>query len=220
MAISANKQREKEILAFAKNQSKKSKWQFRGWQSFKIEGPFLLSVNFNVYGKLNKLNADLKFKFKDIDNLSCQIFGVNDYFKTGPLYYKVNSVGMIFPDTYFQFEITEVTEEKITNLIDEIDKKAIELVHQLSDSEKYYEFLKSNAEKRGTYADNMNPITLAYLEKYEELLAIIKFQREKDIKSRIAEGILNDPQFYENNFFDKLMDYVKRKQLMKYSSRN
>ena len=45
------------------------------------------------------------------------------------------------------------------------------VILDLSDKEKYYEFLKSGAEKRGTVADNMNLMTLAYLEKYEELLA-------------------------------------------------
>jgi hypothetical protein len=215
MALSTNKQREKEILAYAKNESKKRRWEFRGWQSFKIEEPFLLSVNFRAYGKLNKLAATLQFKLKDIDNLHCEISGRDDYFKNGPLYYKVNSFGMVFPDTYFQFEIQDVTEEKVADLLNEIDNKVIELVHDLSDVERYYAFLQSKAEKRGSLADNMFLIVLVYLKKYEELLTTVKHLKEKEINLKIVEVDLNNPAFNAKSFYDKLIDYVNEKQLIK-----
>jgi len=213
MGLSANKQREKEILDFVKNESKKRKWKFRGWHSFKIEEPFLLSVSFYAYGKVNKLNANLQFKLKDIDNLNCEISAKDDYFKNGPLYYKVNSFGMLFPDTYIQFEVNDVTEEKISELLDQIDREAANLVDTLSNSEEYCQFLKSKLEKLGRLTDGMYLVVLAYLEKYEELLNTVKILKEKESNLLIVEIALNNPKFNENSFYDKLIDYVNKKQL-------
>jgi hypothetical protein len=215
MALSANKQREKEILAFVKNESKKRKWQFRGWHSFKIEEPFLLSVSFNTYGKANKLTATLQFKLKDIDNLNCEISGRDDYFKNGPLYYKVNSFGMLFPDRYKQFEVNDVTEEKISELLEQIDEEAVKLIDTLSDGEKYCQFLRSKLEKLGRLIDGMYLIVLAYLGKYEELLNTVKILKEKESNLMIVEVDLSNPKFNEKSFYDKLIDYVNNKQLIK-----
>jgi|GraSoiStandDraft_4_1057263.scaffolds.fasta_scaffold737441_1 hypothetical protein len=215
MALSANKQREKEILVCVKSESKKRKWQFKGWQSFKIEEPFLLSVSFTAYGKVNKLNARLEFKPKNIDNLNCEISGRDDYFKNGPLYYKVNSFGMLFPDTYAQFEVNDVTEEKISELFDQIDKEAIKLVDTLSDGEKYCQFLRSKFEKLGRLTDGMYLIVLAYLGKYEELLNTVKILKQKESNLMIVEVDLSNPKFNEKSFYDKLIDFVNEKQLIK-----
>lgn len=220
MALSANKQREKEILAFVKDESKKHKWQFRGWQSFKIEEPFLLSINFGAYGKLNKLTAALQFKLKDIDNLNCEISSRDDYFKNGPLYYKVNSFGMLFPDTYTQFEVNDVTEEKVSELLDQIDKEAAKLVDTLSDGEKYCQFLKSKLERLVRPTDGMYLVVLAYLGKYEELLTTVKALKQKENNLMIVEVDLNNPKFNEKSFYDKLIDYVNKKQLINTSSFN
>jgi hypothetical protein len=218
MALSANKQREKEILAYVKDESKKRKWQFRGWQSFKIEEPFLLSVSFTTYGKYNKVTATLQFKLKDLDNLNCEISGRDDYFKNGTLYYKVNSFGMLFPDTYIQFEVNNVTEEKICELLDQIDKEAVKLVDTLSDGEKYCQFLKSKLEKLGRPTDGMYLIVLAYLGKYEELLNTVKTLKQKESNLMIVEVDLDNPKFNEKSFYDKLIDYVNKKQLINSSS--
>ena len=211
MALSANKQREKEILDYVKDKSKKRKWQFRGWHSFKIEEPFLLSVNFGAYGKLNKLTAALQFKFKDIDNLNCEILGRDDYFKNGPLYYKVNSFGMLFPDTYIQFEVNDVTEERISELLDKIDKEVVKLVGSLSDGEKYCEFLRLKIEKLGRLTDGMYLLVLAYLEKYEELLNTVKTLKQKESNLMVVEVDLSNPKFNEKSLYDKLIDYVNKK---------
>ena len=215
MALSANKQKEKEILAFVKNESKKRKWLFRGWHSFKIEEPFLLSVSFYAYGKVNKLNATLQFKLKDIDHLNCEISGKDDYFKNGPLYYKVNSFGMLFPDTYIQFEVNDITEEKISDLLDQIDKEAVKLVDTLSDGDQYCQFLRSKLEKMGRLTDGMYLIVLAYLGKYEELLNTVKILKQKESHLMIVEVDLSNPKFNEKSFYDKLIDYVNEKQLTK-----
>lgn len=211
MAISANKLREKEILSYIKDESKKRKWNFRGWHIFKVKGPFLISVSFYAYGKQNKLNANLQFKPEDLDNLNCEISGRDDYFKSGPLYYKVNSFSMILPCSYLDFELNDITEERMDSLLNEIDEKNIELVHNLSDNERHYEFLKSKVEKQGRLADSSYLTTLVYLRKYEELLATVKYLKEKEINLRIVEVDLNNLQFNEKSFYDKLTDYVNKK---------
>jgi hypothetical protein len=50
---------------------------------------------------------------------------------------------MLFPDTYIQFEVNNVTEEKICELLDQIDKEDLKMVDTISDGEKYCQFLKS-----------------------------------------------------------------------------
>ncbi|GEO12152.1 hypothetical protein [Segetibacter aerophilus] len=211
MAISANKLREKEILSYIKNESKKRNWSFRGWHIFKVKEPFLVSVSFYPYGKQNKLISNLQFKPEDLDNLNCEISGRDDYFKNGPLYYKVNSFSMIFPSSYLDFELIDVTEERLDSLLNEIDEKTMELVNNLSDNERHYEFLKSKVEIQGRLADSTYLTTLVYLKKYEELLATVKYLKEKEINLRIVEVDLNNRQFNEKSFYDKLIDYVNKK---------
>ena len=211
MAISANKQREKEILSYIKDESKKRKWNFRGWHIYKLETPFLVSVSFSPYGKLNKLKATLQFKLEELDNFNCEISGRDDYFKNGPLYYKVNSFSMIFPFTFLEFELNDVTEEKVDGLLNEIDEKSSELVHSLSDKERHYEFIKSKVENYGSLVDNRYLTTLVYLKKYQELLNTIKHLQEKEINLKIVEIDLNNPEFNEKSFYNKLIDYVNKK---------
>ncbi len=210
MALSANKKREKEILDYVRSESKKRKWQFRGWQSFKIEKPFLITVSFHPWGKDNRLRANLNFKPTDLDNLRCEITGEEDYFKNGPLYYKVNSVGMVFPYTYYEWEVNDVTEDKIDTLLNEIDEKTAELIRDLSDTEKHYEFVKAKREKQTQFAENQYLTTLVYLKKYDELIARIKTFKENKIGLAMETIHLNNPELDKKSFYDKLIDYVNK----------
>jgi len=209
MALSANKKREKEILDHVKSEIKKRKWQFRGWHSFRIEDPFLVTVSFHPWGKDNRLRAHLDFKPMDLDNLRCEITGEEDYFKNGPLYYKVNSVGMILPYTYYEWEVNDVTENKITNLLNEIDGKTAELVCDLSDPKKHYEFVKAKREKQSQFAENQYLTTLVYLKKYDELLSRIETFKEKKIGLARETINLSNPEVDTKSFYDRIIDYVK-----------
>ncbi|MEG1026475.1 MAG: hypothetical protein RSF34_18520 [Flavobacterium sp.] len=210
MALSSNKKREKEILDYIKSESKKRKWQFRGWQSFKIEEPFLITVSFKPWGKDNSLKAHLNFKPKDLDNLHCEITGEEDYFKNGPLYYKVNSFGMVRPYNYYEWEVNDVRENKINNLLNEIDIKTAKLVCDLSDLEKHYEFVKAKREKQTQFAENQYLTTLIYLKKYDELMARIKTFKENNNGLSMVTIHLNNPELDKKSFYDKLIDYVDK----------
>ena len=206
MAVSKNKQVERDMLSIAKKESKKNLWSFRGWQSYKIIDPFILIISFSPFGKLNKLSATLEFKLKDIDHLNRELLEKEDYFKNGPLYYKINSFGMVFPFTYHTFQIDNVTEESISNLFIEIESKVSQILNSLTDYENLYQYLKHQADLYNSHNDNRFLLSLIYINKYQELKDIILRLKNEEKNLIIIERDLRTKN--QKSFYDILLDYI------------
>lgn len=210
MALSANMQREKDIHNYIKNESKKYKWQFKGWFIYKKADPFIISASFFVGGKMNCLNGNLSFKPLNIDNLFCEITGDEDYFKSSPLSYKVNSNGMLYPYNYFSYKIDDVSNNKIDELITEINEKVIEILTKFTNEDSYFQFVEEQKEeKKGLTKQQLYLTNLIYLKKYEQLLNYIEYCKENNITSGYSRTNIKNPEL-SWDFYDKLVEYAKR----------
>jgi len=210
MAISESKQREIEILKYIKTKAKIYNWNGRGFQIFKIVEPFLFSTDIFANGKSNSLNGTLKFKPIHIDNLQYEIIGKEDYFKNGPLFYKVNSSGMVYPYNYFNFDIKEVTETKIDNLLSELDKNVNEIIQKYTNDESYFNFIKEQLEeKKGSGIQQTFLTNLVYLKKYDTLLEYISDCKQNNISSGMSSINLKNPELGWD-FYDKLIEYIHK----------
>lgn len=215
MAISKNKQRENQILSYIKTNAKIYHWNGRGFQIFKIVEPFLFSVDIFANGKSNSLNGTLNFKPSRIDNLQCEIIGREDYFKNGPLFYKVNSAGMVYPYSYFKFEIQEVTESKLDNLLCELNKNVTEIKQKYTNDESYFNFIKEQLEeKKGRGVQQTFLTNLVYLKKFNILLEYINHCKQNNISSGMSGSNLKNPELGWD-YYDKLIQYVNKQLKMK-----
>ncbi len=211
MALSANMQREKDIHNYIKIASKKYNWQFKGWFTFKKAGPFIFSSTFYVGGKMNCLNGNLSFKPLNIDNLFYEITGREDYFKKSPLSYKVNSNGMLYPYNYYTYQIDDITNDKIDQLLNLINEKEVEILETFSNEDSYYEFVQKQIEKKTSLSNQQLYLTnLIYLKKYEQLLDYIEYCKENNITSGFSHTNVKNPEL-SWDYYDKLVEYAKNK---------
>ncbi len=194
---------EKKWTTFIKLKSKENGWKFKNYFSFKKNDIFLFDFMFWINGKTNSLSGVLHFKFADIDNLFWALTVDNDKIENYPLSLKVDGSHLVRPIDYYRFELKDINETSLSNLLETIDKKVIEINEKFSSKEIYFEYIKNNkALNEYSYLTN-----LLYLNKHDELLFFIAYCK----KNKITSGL----SFYKNgetkDYFDIIIKYVDLK---------
>ena len=197
---------EKKWLSLIKTETQKSNWKFKQYFIFKIDGDFLFSSRFWVNGKTNSLTGVLSFKHKDIDELFWELTD-NSNLVSYPLSLRIEGSHIVFPISYFNYSLVDITEKDILILLQSINDKVDEIKELYTDQEKYYSYIQE--EKRfNEYGYLTN---LLYLKKYKELLSFMDHCKENNIVSGIS---FYKGDVLESTYFDRINSYINKNNLL------
>lgn len=184
-----------------KTESKQNNWKFKEYFIFKREEQFFFDVMFWINGKNNSLTGVLHFKYSKIDDLFWKLTVDNDDIENHPLSLRANGSHMIKPVNYYQFELKDLTEFKITELLKNINDKVLEIKELFSIEENYLTYIRENKVlNEYSYLTN-----LLFLKKIDELILFINHCKENNISSGISfskDGVVED-------YFDRMTNYIQ-----------
>ena len=115
-----------------KSESKKSNWKFKEYFTFKIDGEYFFDSKFWINGNTNNLTGVLHFKFAKIDDLFWELTVDNDKLENHPLSLRANGSHIVRPINYYNFELKDISENSLINLLNTIDDKVAEIKEQFS----------------------------------------------------------------------------------------
>ena len=195
-----SKEIEKRWTNFIKSKSKESNWKFKQSFIFKIENPFLFDSMFFVNGKANSLWGVLHFKLAGIDELFWKLTVENYDIKNYPLSLRVNGSHMVKPINYYNFDLKDITEANLTNLLETINGKVTEVKERFSIEDNYLNYIREN-KVLNVYSYSTN---LLFCKKYDELLYYIEYCKQNNITSGVSfwdGGVAED-------YFDRITNYI------------
>jgi len=183
-----------------KSTSKANKWKFKEYFIFKTDGPFLFDAMIWINGKTNSLTGVLHFKLADIDSLLWKLTVENDSLDNYPLSLRVNGSHVVRPVSYYSFELKDISEKSLIDLLKTIDEKVAVVKEKFSNEENYLNYLRE-----GKLINQYSYVTnLLFCKKYEELRLHIAHCRQNNISAGMT--------FYKNgvseDYFDRVIKYM------------
>lgn len=184
-----------------KSKSKENNWKFKEYFIFKVEDQFFFDAMFWINGKANSLTGVLHFKFAKIDDLFWRLTIDNDAIENHPLSLRANGSHIIRPINYYNFELREITETNLIELLKTIDTKVIEIKDRFLTEENYLNYIRNNKVlNEYSYLTN-----LLFCKKHDELLFFIEYCKQNNITSGITffrDGVSED-------YFDRITNYIQ-----------
>jgi hypothetical protein len=184
-----------------KSKSKENNWKFKEYFIFKVEDQFFFDAMFWINGKSNSLTGVLHFKFAKIDDLFWKLTVDNDAIENHPLSLRANGSRIIRPISYYNFELKDITETNLIELLKTIDTKVIEIKDRFSTEESYLSYIRNN-KLLNEYSYLTN---LLFCKKHDELLFFIEYCKQNNITSGITffrDGVSED-------YFDRITNYIQ-----------
>ena len=184
-----------------KSKSKENNWKFKEYFIFKVEGQFFFDAMFWINGKTNSLTGVLHFKYAKIDELFWRLTVDNDAIENHPLSLRANGSHIVRPINYYNFELKDITETNLTELLKTIDTKVAEIKERFSTEESYLNYIRENKVlNEYSYLTN-----LLFCKKHDELLLFIEYCKQNNITSGIAFFKDGDSEDY----FDRITNYIQ-----------
>lgn len=195
-----SKEIEKQWTNLIKTRSKENDWKFKEYFIFKIDGQFLFDSMFWINGKTNSLKGVLHFKFAEIDDLFWKLTVDHDAIENHPLSLRVNGSHMVSSISYYNFELLDVTEVSLTDLLKTIDSKVAEIKEKFLTDENYLDYIRKNKVlNEHSYLTN-----LLFCKKFDELLLFIEHCK----KNNITSGMSISKNGISEDYFDRITNYI------------
>ena len=184
-----------------KSKAKEKNWKFKEYFIFKEEDQFFFDAMIWIIGKTNSLTGVLHFKYAKIDELFWRLTVANDTIENHPLSLRANGSHIVRPINYYNFELKDITETNLTELLKTIDTKVAEIKERFSNEESYLNYIRQNKVlNEYSYLTN-----LLFCKRHDELLFFIEYCKKNNITSGIAfvkDGVSED-------YFDKITNYIQ-----------
>ncbi len=204
MALSLNKQKEREWNNIIRQESKIKGWNFRGWFAYKKLNDFFYKANFYTSAFDNSLNGSLAFKPLIIDETFWEIVDLNDN-KKMPLSFRGNGAFVVSSkDIYdYKFKVeSETLKVNICNLVDKINEKVAWISSTISNLDGFAQYIEQhpNPIDGSQWSDsNLLIVTSIVQQNYEKALVLIDYAKK-------TRGMCSW-RFGDKDFYDLAIEY-------------
>jgi len=197
MALSINKQKEKEWNNIIKQRSIANGWRFKEWFAYKTIGGFFFEVNFYSSTNTNSITGSLKFKPLLIDTIFWEIIDLNENKKL-PLSFRGNGAFVVGSKDVFdiQLEITGDTLQKnVDNLFGTINNKTDELSSTVTSVDSFEQYVERFPNQRSEWFD-VDLLIVSYIsqKKFEKALSLLDYAKQT---RGMCNWSFDDKDFYD-----------------------
>lgn len=206
MALSLNKQKEKDWDTLIKQIAKTNGWKFKGWFAYRAINDFFYEANFYTSGIDNSLMGSLQFKPLIIDEVFWEIVGLEDN-KKMPLSFRGNGAFVIRSKNVFDFNLKVIPENlnnDINNIFANINSQVDKLQSTISDLDSFVKYLEQNPDSDDEWFDSDLIIMASIIQKkYDKVLSLLDYAKKEDKDSSYGFG--------DKDFYDLARAYCQRK---------
>ncbi|MBL7724751.1 MAG: hypothetical protein JNK27_11410 [Chitinophagaceae bacterium] len=207
MALSLNKQKEKEWDNIIKQEAKANGWKFKGWFAYKAVKDFFYEATFYTSGFDSSVSGSLEFKPLIIDDTFWEIVDLNDNRKT-PLSFRGNGAFVVCSKDVYDYKLKVVPETlkaDISNLLHKINSKVDELSSTVSNIDNFVQFVEQHPSKRSEWFDSDLLIVSSIVQKnYDKALSLLDYAK----KTRGMCGW----SFGDKDFYDLAIEFCQKHQ--------
>jgi hypothetical protein len=207
MALSLNKQKEKEWDNIIKQEAKANGWKFKGWFAYKAVKDFFYEATFYASGFDNSVYGSLEFKPLIIDDTFWEIADLNDN-KKMPLSFRGNGAFVVSSKDVYDYKLKVVQETRkadIKNLLDTINVKVDELSSIITNLDNFVQYVEQHPSKRSEWFDSDLLIVSSIVQKnYAKALSLLNYA--KTTRGMCGWG------FGDKDFYDLAIEYCQKHQ--------
>ncbi|GEM_PF-2355527 len=207
MALSLNKQKEKEWNNLIKQESKAKGWNFKGWFAYKKIKEFFYEVTFYTSAFDNSIYSSLEFKPLIIDDIFWEIVDLNDN-KKKPLSFRENGAFVISSKVFYDYKLKvfpDTLKADISNLLDTINSKVDDLSSGVNNIDNFIKFVEHNPSQRSEWFDSDLLIVSSIVQKnYNKALSLLDYA--KKTRGMCSWG------FGDKDFYDLAIEYCQKHQ--------
>lgn len=211
MALSLNKQKEKEWHNIIKQETKSNGWKFKEWFAYKEIKGFFYEITFYTSTFDNFIYGSLGFKPLIIDNTFWEIVDL-DSNKEMPLSFRGNGAFVVSSKSVYDYKLKVLSEslkDDINNLLDTINKKVDELSATIMNLDNFEHYVKQNPSKKSEWFDSDLLIVTSIVQKnYNKALTLLDYA--KRTRGMCSWG------FGDKDFYDLAIEYCQRDQEQNY----
>lgn len=204
MALSLNKQKEKDWNNLIKQEAKNFGWKFKSFFTYKSAKDFFYDVTFYTSGFDNSISGSLSFKPLIIDEKFWEIVDLIDN-KKMPLSLRGNGAFVVSSKDVFDYKLKVVPESlkvDIDNLFDRINLKVDELQSTIINLEAFISFIEQNPSKRSEWFDvDMLIVAFIVQQKYDKALSLLDYAKTN--RGMCSWG------FGDKDFYDLAIEYCQ-----------
>ena len=205
MALSINKQKEKDWDNLIKQVAKTNGWKFKSRFAYKTINDFFYEANFYTSGIDNSLRGSLQFKPLIIDEVFWEIVGLQDN-KKMPLSFRGNGAFTIGAINIFLFEFKVISDNlktEIRSLFEKINHKVDELQSTIVNLDAFVSFIEQHPNDNGGewFYNDMLIVTYIVQKKYDKALLLLDYAKKK---RGMCSWEFGDKNFY---FYDLAIEY-------------
>ena len=205
MALSTNKQKEKDWDNLIKQIAKTNGWKFKGWFAYKEINNFFYEANFYTSGANNSLMGSLQFKPLIIDEVFWEIVGLEDN-KKMPLSFRGNGAFVIRSKNIFDFNqkiISETLSADINIIFTNIHNQIDILQSTVTDIDNFVNYLEQNPDKENGWFDSDLIIVSAIIQKkYDKVLSLLDYAKRENKVCGFGFG--------DKNFYDLAREFCQK----------
>ncbi|HMI05356.1 MAG TPA: hypothetical protein VK541_22900 [Pedobacter sp.] len=206
MVLSLNKQKEKEWKIIIKEQAKLNGWKFNGWFAYKAIENFFYEITFYTSAYNNSINGSVGFKPLIIDERFWEIVDLNDN-KRMPLSFRANGAFVISSKNVYDYNITVIPETlkaDVNILLNKINQKVAELSSEITDIEKFINYIEQHPSKKSKWSD-IDLLIMSFIvqKKYNKALSLVNVAKKN-------RGMCSW-DFDDKDFYDLAIEYCQEK---------
>jgi hypothetical protein len=204
MALSKNKQKEKDWDNVIKQIAKTNGWKFKSWFAYKAINNFFYEVNFYTSGIDNSVIGSLQFKPLIIDEVFWEIVGLADN-KNMPLSFRGNGAFVIRSKNVFSFNLKVIPEnlyKDITNTFENINSQVDKLQSIVTDLDGFVKYVEQNPDGDEWFDSNLIIMASIIQKKYDKVLSLLDYAKKEGKNSGFGFG--------GKDFYDLVREFCQR----------
>ena len=205
MALSKNKQIEKNWDNLIKQIAKTNGWKFTGWFAYKALNNFFYEANFYTSGIDTSLRGSLQFKPLIIDEVFWEIVGLKDNNKM-PLSFRGNGAFVIRSKNVFDYNLKVIPENlnnDINIIFDNINSQVDKLQTTISDIDSFVKYLEQNPDGDDEWFDSDLIIMASIIQKkYDRVFSLLDYAKKEDKNCCFG--------FDDKDFYDLAREFCQR----------
>jgi hypothetical protein len=207
MALSLNKQKEKEWDNIIKQEAKANGWKFKSWFAYKAVKDFFYEATFYTSALDNSIYGSLEFKPLIIDDTFWEIVDLNDN-KKMPLSFRGTGAFVVSSKDLYDYKLKvdpETLKADIKKLLDTINIKVDEFSSSITNLDNFVQYVEERPSKRSEWFDSDLLIVSSIVQKnYAKALSLLKYA--KKTRGMCSWG------FGDKDFYDLAIEYCQKHQ--------
>jgi|SRR5215831_439883 len=197
MALSLNKQKEKDWYSLIKQEAKAFEWKFKGWFAYKTIKDYFYEMTFSASGTNDCITGSLAFKPLIIDETFWDIVDLSDN-KKMPLSFRAEGAFIVGSKDVFDFNLKVVVDD-FKNVIDDLFTKANFKVEELQSAminlDSFASFIEQHPNQRSEWFDkDLLIVTFIVQKEYDKALTLLEYAKRNRGRARWGFG---DKDFYD-----------------------